>query len=116
LAFSLPRIHQAPEDFEPPAPVDDDTFVRMYCALRAAFPAAELVLSTREPPELRDRLTVTCITQLSAGSSTAPGGYENGEPPDCPHAAGEQFPVTDRRSVSDVAAWLAESGFEVTWD
>jgi 2-iminoacetate synthase len=47
LAFSLPRIREAPDGFRVRFPVDDETFLRMYCALRIAFPRAELVLSTR---------------------------------------------------------------------
>lgn len=112
LAFSLPRIHEAPSDFVPPVPVDDDLFVRLYCALRLAFPTAELVLSTRESPALRERLAALCITQMSAGSSTAPGGYSEtaGDPP-----RHQQFPVTDQRSAAEVAAALGQSGFDVQW-
>ncbi|MCS7306443.1 MAG: radical SAM protein [Thermoguttaceae bacterium] len=75
LAFSLPRIHDAPSSFRIPYPVTDEQLVRFYCVLRIAFPWAELVLSTREPAWLRNRLAKICITQMSAGSSTAPGGY-----------------------------------------
>lgn len=75
LAFSLPRIHDAPNSFRPPYPVSDEQLVRFYCVLRTIFPQAELVLSTREPAQLRNRLARICITQMSAGSSTAPGGY-----------------------------------------
>jgi len=113
LAFSLPRIHSAPAGFTPPYPADDETLIRMYCALRAAFPAAELVLSTREPPRLRNRLVEICVTQFSAGSSTVPGGYhENGQTSDC----GGQFPVMDHRTPADVAAWLEAAGFRVEWN
>jgi 2-iminoacetate synthase len=113
LAFSLPRIHDAPPGFHVPHPVGDELFVRMYCALRIAFPQAMLVLSTREPRHLRDRLTRICITQLSAGSSTAPGGYHAhaGQP-----AAGEQFPVCDQRCLPEVLDWLQAEGFEPTWE
>jgi len=112
FAFSLPRIHDAPAGFRAPFTVDDDTFVRMYCALRIAFPPAELVLSTREEPALRNRLATICITQMSAGSCTAPGGYEESEGA---ARAGEQFPVCDRRSPAEVAAWLQSAGFELAW-
>jgi 2-iminoacetate synthase len=112
FAFSLPRIHDTPAGFRVPFTVDDDTFVRMYCVLRIAFPRAELVLSTREQPDLRNRLATICITQISAGSCTAPGGYE--EPEGAVHA-GEQFPVCDRRSPAEVAAWLENAGFELAW-
>jgi 2-iminoacetate synthase len=112
FAFSLPRIHDTPAGFRVPFAVDDGTFVRMYCALRIAFPRAELVLSTREQPALRDRLATICITQMSAGSCTAPGGYEESE--GTPRA-GEQFAVCDRRSPAEVAAWLQNAGFDLAW-
>jgi 2-iminoacetate synthase len=112
IAFSLPRIHEAPDSFQPPYQVGDDLFIRMYCVLRLAFPEAHLVLSTRESAALRDRLATICITQMSAGSSTAPGGYEHSE---C-QPSGEQFPVTDQRSVEAVADWLTNRAFDLTWE
>ncbi len=112
LALSLPRIHQAPPGFKTPFPVDEQTFVRSYCALRMAFPRAELVLSTREAVRLRSRLAEICITQMSAGSSTVPGGYGNGRQ----QAYGEQFPVCDDRSPDEVARWLRDAEFEPAWE
>jgi 2-iminoacetate synthase len=112
LAFSLPRIHEAPNGFHIPHAVNDETFIRMYCALRVAFPAATLVLSTRERAELRNRLAHVCITQLSAGSSTVPGGYENGVgAAEC----GGQFPVHDTRSVEEMARWVESAGLALRW-
>jgi 2-iminoacetate synthase len=109
-AFSLPRVHDSPPGFEVPYPVSDDEFLRLYCALRVAFPQAELVLSTREVPALRNRLAGICITQMSAGSSTVPGGY---------HASaaglGGQFPVVDQRTPAEVCQWLEGHGFQVAW-
>jgi 2-iminoacetate synthase len=113
LAFSLPRIYEAPHDFRPPYHIDDETFVRFYCALRIAFPRAELVLSTREPERLRNRLAKISITQMSAGSRTTPGGYERStEVSTC----GQQFPVSDRRTPEEVARWLEGEGFSVAWE
>ncbi|HLA86125.1 MAG TPA: hypothetical protein VJL29_15165, partial [Thermoguttaceae bacterium] len=108
LAFSLPRIHEAPGDFRPPFAVDDGLFVRLYCILRLTFPDANLVLSTRETPELRDRLWPVCITQLSAGSRTAPGAYGHEE-------TDGQFPVHDQRTVEEVTARLKTTGFHPVW-
>jgi len=111
LAFSLPRIHDGPPDFHPPYPVDDETLVRLFCALRMAFPRAELVLSTRERPELRERLAGICITQMSAGSCTAPGGYRDGgrctSQNASPHAAGTSLSATES---PDMEAPEAEPG------
>ena len=65
-----------------------------------------------EPEELRRRLARICITQLSAGSSTVPGGYG-----DCRATElGEQFPVCDQRTAAEVAAELESEGFAVRWD
>ena len=113
LAFSLPRIHEAPDAFRSDVAVDDETFIRLYCALRFSFPTADLVLSTRESGPLRDQLSRICITQMSAGSCTSPGGYtgiENGA-----HTR-EQFPVFDHRTASQVADALERSGFDLSWN
>ena len=112
VAFNLPRIREAPEDFHAPHLVDDEQFVRMFCALRLAFPTAELVLSTRESPVLRRRLANICITQMSAGSSTIPGGYRAEEDRSC----GAQFPVCDERPVHEVATELETAGFDLVWN
>ncbi|MDY0165062.1 MAG: radical SAM protein [Thermoguttaceae bacterium] len=109
LAVSLPRIHTAPPSFEVPYRVDDEMLIRLYCALRIALPEAELVLSTRESAALRNRLTRICITQLSAGSSTVPGGYNALGT----YRGGEQFPVSDHRDPAVVAAWLEAAGLQV---
>ena len=104
LGFNLPRLHAAPGAFEPPFPVDEETFIRFYCILRATFPTAEMVLSTREKPALRNRLAKICITQMSAASSTAPGGYVE-------RSGDEQFSISDPRSVAEVVSWLKSEGF-----
>lgn len=114
LAFSLPRIHEAPDGFQPPYLIEDETFIRLYCALRLAFPGAHLVLSTREAADLRDRLARCCITQMSAGSSTAPGGYAVVDGSGTGDQ--EQFPVCDSRTVGEVASRLCHAGFEIRWD
>lgn len=71
------------------------------------------MLSTREPPALRDRLAQLCITQMSAGSSTAPGGYSETV---VDQSRQQQFPVSDNRSAAEVAETLRHAGFEVHWE
>jgi len=71
------------------------------------------VLSTRESAALRKTLAEVCITQISAGSSTVPGGYEDGG---ARASDGQQFPVCDDRSPAEVAEWLGAAGFELKWD
>ncbi|NMC20505.1 MAG: radical SAM protein [Thermogutta sp.] len=115
LAVSLPRLHRPPEGFAVPHPVDDATLVRLYCGLRHALPDAELVLSTRETASLRDYLAGVCVTQLSAGSSTAPGGYGD-RAAGRAAAGGEQFPVNDERPVEEAAQALRRQGLAVVWE
>jgi 2-iminoacetate synthase len=119
LSFGLPRLHEAPAGFQIPHRLDDQTFSAFYNLLRLAFPESHLVLSTRELPELRHTLLRQCITQISAGSSTSPGGYS--EPDEHTRQAedagqSEQFPVSDTRSPEEVVGWLETHDFQVQWE
>ncbi|MBW2532097.1 MAG: 2-iminoacetate synthase ThiH, partial [Deltaproteobacteria bacterium] len=108
VAVSFPRLVSSQRGFEPAAPVTDAALVQMMVVLRLFLPDAELVVSTREPPDLRDRLVGCGVTRMSAGSRTSPGGYVDG-------AAGEQFCVEDRRSPAEVSAMLERRGYEPVW-
>jgi 2-iminoacetate synthase len=113
VGLGLPRLSHVPPGFAIEHPVDDAAFVQLICALRIFLVDATMALSTREPAELRDRLVHLGITHCSAGSRTSPGGYTD------PGGAGEQFPVADDRDVGQVAAALADEGFEPVakdWD
>src|SRR5438132_1804255 len=75
LTVSVPRLRPAAAEFRPHFPMSDRDLVHLVCALRVAFPQVGIVLSTREPPALRDLLIQIGITMMSAGSHTEPGGY-----------------------------------------
>ena len=111
VGFSLPRVQTMDADpsYAPARPVSDDDFIRAMLFLRLAHPRAHLTLTTREAPEIRDLLLAFGVTKLSAGVSTAPGGYVT--------AAGtagngmrEQFDVADERSVAEISALVKEAG------
>jgi 2-iminoacetate synthase len=108
LSFSFPRLRHAEGDFAPPAPVPDEALVHILTALRLAIPEADVVLSTRESPALRDHLAPTVVTRMSAGSSTRPGGYAHPE-----DGGGHQFDIEDVRSAAEVAARLTDLGLTV---
>jgi 2-iminoacetate synthase len=105
MGFSLPRWRavDAACAFTPPAPVGDETLAAAFLYLRLEFPRAHLTLTTREPAELRDRLVPLGITKMSAGVSTAPGGYTD-------PAATEQFAVHDTRALEVVEARIRSLG------
>jgi len=109
IALSFPRIRSTAGGFVPPHPVSDADLVQMICTLRLALPDAELVLSTREPPQLRNALLGLGITRISAGSRTNPGAYSHRSD------TGEQFEVEDSRSPSEVAEAIVSRGFEPVW-
>ncbi len=111
ISFSFPRIRPAcgvPADSFPHL-VTDRNLVQMMLALRLCFADAGLVLSTREPAEMRDRLVQLGITKMSAGSRTSPGGYSHND------GDAGQFKVSDERSAADVVAMLKRQGLEPVW-
>ncbi len=109
VTLSFPRICPADGGFQPNSVVDDRQLTQFVCALRLLLPDAGLVLSTRENAELRNNLLPLGITQMSAGSCTAPGGYgENA------HDA-EQFAISDERSPAEVETFLKSHGYEAVW-
>jgi len=107
IGFSLPRITAAVGQSEVGVefPVDDETFIKAMLFLRLHFPQAHLTLTTREAPKLRDLLIPLGITKLSAGVSTAPGGYSV-----APEGEVPQFSIHDERPLADVAEILRELG------
>ncbi len=110
---SFPRIRRSAAGFEIPFPVSDLDLVLSVCVLRNIFEDVGLILSTREPPELRDSLIGVGITQMSAGSKTNPGGYSlnlNSE---------NQFDVEDSRGLKEVMEVIHKTGYEAVlkdWD
>jgi 2-iminoacetate synthase len=109
LSLSFPRITDHPEDFSF-TPVPDRDLVQMVTAFRIFFPDANLVISTREGPELRMNLVRLGVTQMSAGSRTTAGGYDSPVP-----GKDGQFHVHDSRPPSEVAEELRRMGYEPVW-
>lgn len=111
--ISVPRVQPAPGApwaVSPPRPVDDRTLLRLLALIRLALPGSPVTLSTRESPSFRDRALElgVGITQLSAGSRTAVGGYTMAR------QAG-QFPIQDERPAPVVVARLRRLGYRPVW-
>ena len=132
LTVSVPRLKPAAGEFRPLYPMSDRDLVQLVCALRITFPQVGIVLSTREPAELRDLLSTVGVTMMSAGSHTEPGGYTHqGQekihrtvrgrilPPEVPltqaQGATGQFEISDSRSAVEIAALLRRRGIEPVW-
>jgi 2-iminoacetate synthase len=110
VAVSVPRLRPSAAGFQPRDPVGHRDLAQLVCALRLGLPDAGIVISTREPPGLRDGLFQIGVTHTSAGSHTEPGGYT------MPKEATEQFDIADLRSPSEVADRLRELGYEPVWE
>jgi 2-iminoacetate synthase len=131
FTVSLPRLRPCAGSFAPRHRLEDRDLVQLVCALRVCFPQVGIVLSTREPAELRDALIPLGVTLISAGSHTEPGGYTGAGREDlhltvrgkevsagalAPDAgATGQFEIADERSAAEVAAMLRGGGFEPVW-
>jgi 2-iminoacetate synthase len=111
VSFSFPRLRSAcgVSSSEFPHLLTDKNFVQMMLALRLCFSDSGIVLSTREPAQLRDRLMGLAVTRISAGSRTSPGGYTD------PEANTGQFDVVDSRSPGEVVAVIRDKGFDPVW-
>jgi 2-iminoacetate synthase len=117
VGFSLPRVQTMDADpaYTPARPVSDEDFVRSMLFLRMAHPSAHLTLTTREAPEIRDLSLALGVSKLSAGVSTAPGGYVSGAGNE-ETGARAQFDLADQRSVDEIAALVSEAGFTPVFD
>lgn len=83
----------------------DQQFQLVVAVIRLALPYTGLILTTRETPEMRNRLLNAGVSQISAGSHTDVGGY-SGELRE--HAG--QFEIEDTRSLEAVLLDVIESG------
>jgi len=108
--ISVPRLEpafNAPAAIAPPHPVSDHDFKKLVAILRMAVPYTGMILSTRETPALRSEVFALGISQISAGSRTNPGGYQD-DTSDAFRAA--QFNLGDTRTLDEVILDIAERG------
>jgi len=109
--ISVPRLEpalNAPLAEKPPCPVTDFEFRKIIACIRLAVPYTGMILTTREPPQLRDELFDLGISQISAGSVTSPGGYSRRQK-HAPEA--EQFSIGDTRSLEELVCTLMAKGY-----
>lgn len=107
--ISVPRVRPA-DDIDPDTfdnGVPDDVFAKIVACIRIAVPYTGLIVSTREPQAMRERLLTLGVSQVSGGSRTSVGGYVEEEIDE----STAQFDVFDHRSLDEVVAWLMEQGY-----
>ncbi len=111
ISISLPRMRPAEGGYvcKPGNIPSDSELVLSVCALRMFLSRLAIVVSTRESRALRDGLMGLGVTQMSAFSSTMPGGYADRK------ESGEQFRIDDSRSPSEFAEALKAKGLDPVW-
>jgi len=108
--ISVPRLNPAlgaPIQF-PPYPVSDDDFKKLVAVLRLAVPYTGIILTTRESEEMRNKLFLHGVSQISAGSRTTPGGYDEDKER---RQELEQFSLHDLRPIDEIITEIARMGY-----
>ena len=90
-----------------PRPVSDREFEKIVIVYRLSVPTAGIVITTREPAALRDRVLDIGASQISAGSKTDPGGYEEG----IRRTEAEQFTLDDTRTIEEIVRMILGRGY-----
>lgn len=107
--ISVPRIKRA-DDIDPSTfdnGIDDDTFAKICALIRIAVPYTGMIISSRETQAVREKVIRLGVSQISGGSRTSVGGYQEEERP----TDTEQFDVSDQRTLDEVVCWLMEMGY-----
>lgn len=108
--ISIPRLEpafNAPAAIAPPHPVSDHDFKKLVAIIRMAVPYTGMILSTRENPAMRSEVFALGVSQISAGSRTNPGGYQE-DTSEAFRAA--QFNLGDTRTLDEVILDITERG------
>jgi 2-iminoacetate synthase len=111
--ISIPRLEpafNAPAANQPPFAVDDESFKKLVAVIRLSVPYTGIILSTRERAELRRELFEVGISQISAGSRTSPGSYQELEEDLDEHDL-QQFQLGDHRSLDEIVKDCASLGY-----
>jgi len=109
--ISFPRIEPAiGTDFteNPPYKVSDEDFKHLIASIRLSVPYTGMILTAREPIEVRDEVLRYGISQIDAGSSIGVGDYAH---KDEESKRKSQFVLGDTRTLDDVIYELANSGY-----
>ena len=106
--ISFPRIKEA-SGFEanPNYLVSDEDFTKLIAILRLAVPYTGMILTAREPAELRDEIIQYGVSQIDGGTKIELGGYSkilNTEQ----NLNKGQFKVNDERSLNEIVNELLD--------
>ncbi len=108
--ISFPRIKDASEmNIDKKWMVSDEDFTRLVAILRLAVPYTGLILTAREPAEIRDEILQFGVSQIDGGTNIELGGYSQKDVKQ--DIDQEQFVINDNRSLNEVMEELVSKGF-----
>ena len=108
--ISFPRIRPASGvQLSDRYTVSDDDFKRLVAILRLAVPYTGLILTAREPADVRRELLAFGVSQIDAGTRIELGGYTESGDAQCMER--EQFELGDIRSLDEVTGDLLTDGY-----
>lgn len=110
--LSFPRIKPAEGlDLNLKYQVDDAAYKRLVAILRLAVPYTGLIMTAREPAELRREVLAFGVSQIDAGTKLEIGGYQEKREEGEQTLNREQFQVGDTRSLDEVIGEIMEQDY-----
>ena len=106
--ISFPRIKESSASLPAASPVNDEDFVYAIAVLRLAVPYTGLILTAREPAEVRDAAIRYGVSQIDGGTRLEIGSYSD-EPQD--EQGTRQFAINDDRSLDEIIGKLTQNGY-----
>ncbi len=109
--ISFPRIQEASGmEVNKKWEVSDEDFTRLVAILRLAVPYTGLILTAREPAQIRDEVLQYGVSQIDGGTNIEMKGYSHDDE-ESQDINKEQFEICDDRSLNEVMEELVENGF-----
>jgi 2-iminoacetate synthase len=90
--------------------VKDDEFVRLVSILRLAVPYTGMILTAREPREIRDQVLRFGVSQIDGGTNLELGGYSKSKK-ESQDLTMKQFQINDNRSLNEIMDELIKTGY-----
>ncbi|MBN1443897.1 MAG: [FeFe] hydrogenase H-cluster radical SAM maturase HydG [Planctomycetes bacterium] len=91
--------------------VSDHDFKRLVAILRLSVPYTGMILTAREPAELREQVMGFGVSQIDAGSRIEIGGYTEAGDAQTQTREREQFELGDIRSLDEVIRGLLREDY-----
>ena len=91
--------------------VADDDFLRLIAILRLSVPYTGLIITAREPAELRNKALGFGVSQIDAGSRIELGGYVEAGDAQTQALEKEQFELGDVRPLDEVIRRLLNNDY-----